>query len=202
MTLRDAFIAGDAMELRAREWLNKAGLGDVRYGCADMCNCERCVRALAALLSASPVAVEAVSTSFDAVIAKWDSQGLSPRMQDMLDDFKLQIHNLPQAASLSSRREVLEEARRYAVHKTKCRAWPAFSEEQILRDCDCGYVTLFGWSSGNVGALSAAPPAGVGEKEPEWCELCGHTGWLRDADGNRTERCPCTPVSELEEGEK
>lgn len=35
---------------QAQEWLNKAGLGDIRYGCADMCDCERCARTLGALL--------------------------------------------------------------------------------------------------------------------------------------------------------
>jgi hypothetical protein len=43
-------MADDSAVKAAREWLDKAGLGDVRYGCADMCSCERCRRTLAELL--------------------------------------------------------------------------------------------------------------------------------------------------------
>lgn len=170
MTPRDAFIAEVENEARAafeKWWASDAAVEAVLNGSPYSCARAAWMQALAA----EPSSLK--EETYRAAAYKWQEKWRE------------------------ARREVLEEARRYAVHKTKCRAWPAFSEEQILRDCDCGYVTLFGWSSGNVGALSAAPPAGAGEKEPEWCELCGHTGWLRDADGNRTERCPCAPVSEL-----
>lgn len=39
----------------------------------------------------------------------------------------------------------LEEAKpllKYAIHKTNCKGFPAFSEEQLARDCDCGLQAI------------------------------------------------------------
>lgn len=31
---------------------------------------------------------------------------------------------------------------KYAIHKTNCKGFPAFSEQQLARDCDCGMAAL------------------------------------------------------------
>lgn len=71
-----------------------------------------------------------------------------------------QAHKFQSAAQ--PQQEGLREALRYAVHKPFCSAYPATSEEQILRDCNCGFVKLFGWSSNNVYAIAALTQSAEG----------------------------------------
>ena len=43
----------------------------------------------------------------------------------------------------AAREKALGEAFPFSHHGSKCKAFPAISDEQILRDCDCGFVKLF-----------------------------------------------------------
>ena len=46
------------------------------------------------------------------------------------------------AALAACAREEAKELLPFAIHKTKCKGFPAFSEEQLARDCDCGLQAI------------------------------------------------------------
>jgi hypothetical protein len=41
-------------------------------------------------------------------------------------------------------REALDKALRFARHRHSCAGFPAASDEDVIRKCDCGFVELFG----------------------------------------------------------
>lgn len=44
----------------------------------------------------------------------------------------------------------------FAHHRNSCKGFPAFSDEQLIRDCDCGFVALFGKDYMERGSREAA----------------------------------------------
>src|SRR5882757_711938 len=51
---------------------------------------------------------------------------------------------------LAENTRLREALRKYGIHKTNCIAFPAFSEEQVARDCNCGLVAALAAGKGEM----------------------------------------------------